>query len=148
MYEVLTDTLGDASEVPCDHKMDFLYDECFSTALARELNKEFGCVVPFVRQIEGMNICMFNTTSAEGRAFKTMVNQRYSYLSDTGIIHCLIDMYCVRKVGLERKNPDVCRQSAACRPVRERGGCARRQKKELYGEQRKNMLVFAPQISN
>ena len=86
VYEVLTDTLGGASEVPCDHNMDFQYDECLSTALARELSKEFGCVLPFVRQMEGMNICIFNNTSAEGRAFKTKVNQRYSYLSDTGTI--------------------------------------------------------------
>ena len=84
VYDLLTDTLGDTSDAPCDRKMDFQYDNCLSFALARELHNEFGCVVPFDREMEGIEVCRFDNTTMEGREFEAKVINRYSYLSSSG----------------------------------------------------------------
>ena len=97
VYELLTDTLGHTSEVPCDPDMNFRYDDCLTSALARELNREFGCVVPFVTQMDGMQICRFNTTT-EGMASKAKVKKRFSYLANTGISY----LVCIQMIGISK----------------------------------------------
>jgi len=57
-YELTVNTLGLKGDIPCEAAFDLAYDDCVENGIARELSREFGCVVPFLADpTNGVRVC-------------------------------------------------------------------------------------------
>ena len=83
-HELSENTLESDSEMPCDSTMNWDYDQCLYSSVSDQLFQEFGCVVPYVEQSTERQVCKFDTSTSEGRAFRERVMERYSFISSTG----------------------------------------------------------------
>ena len=68
--------------------MNFVYDDCSYRAISDRLRSEFACVVPWLPRStwgNGVEICRFDHTTAEGIARRELVMERYDFLSSSGM---------------------------------------------------------------
>ena len=71
VYEVLTDTLGDASEVPCDHEMDFLIRTANDSTLALvvgRVHKRYAKTE--ISRLESIEAIIFSTMGSIWQGYK------------------------------------------------------------------------------
>lgn len=83
-HELTVNTLEEEGEIPCNSTFDWIYDDCIQQGIREKLNKEFGCVVPYLPVSDDIRVCSFDGDTDEGKKNTDLLVEEFDYLSSNG----------------------------------------------------------------